>query len=152
MSATREPHCGTGEPGTPAAGRVADGRRGAIHTRKKAEMTCEQHLPYRATGDVVVLDGDGSRWVREHTCRTVSKCCVAHIYVDKDEVVRKILDEYCPNCRAKAVADAIACNEYNVALCEVEHRVSIIPTNDPEMCVEAVRRLQEQVSERKYLR
>lgn len=24
----------------------------------------EQHLPYRATGDVVVLDGDGSRWVR----------------------------------------------------------------------------------------
>ena len=43
-------------------------------------------------------------------------------------------------------------NEYNVALCEVEHRVSIIPTNDPEMCVEAVRRLQEQVSERKYLR
>ena len=30
----------------------------------------EQHLPYRATGDVVVLDGDGSRWVREtnETC------------------------------------------------------------------------------------
>ena len=28
-------------------------------------MTSEQHLPYRATGDVVVLDGDGSRWVRE---------------------------------------------------------------------------------------
>lgn len=53
---------------------------------------------------------------------------------------------------AQTVADAIACNEYNVALCEVEHRVSIIPTNDPEMCVEAVRRLQEQVSERKYLR
>ncbi len=25
----------------------------------------EQHLPYRATADVVVLDGDGSRWVRE---------------------------------------------------------------------------------------
>lgn len=25
----------------------------------------EQHLPYRATGDVVVLDSDGSRWVRE---------------------------------------------------------------------------------------
>ena len=53
---------------------------------------------------------------------------------------------------AQTVADAITCNEYNVALCEVEHRVSIIPTNDPEMCVEAVRRLQEQVSERKYLR
>lgn len=25
----------------------------------------EQHLPYKATSDVVVLDGDGSRWVRE---------------------------------------------------------------------------------------
>lgn len=25
----------------------------------------EQHLSYRATGDVIVLDGDGSRWVRE---------------------------------------------------------------------------------------
>lgn len=25
----------------------------------------EQHLPYKATGDVVVLDGDSSRWVRE---------------------------------------------------------------------------------------
>lgn len=28
-------------------------------------MDREQHLQYRATGDVVVLDGDGSRWVRE---------------------------------------------------------------------------------------
>lgn len=28
-------------------------------------MPSEQHLPYKATGDVVVLDGDGSRWVRE---------------------------------------------------------------------------------------
>ncbi len=27
-------------------------------------IVIEQHLPYRATGDVVVLDGDGSRWVR----------------------------------------------------------------------------------------
>ena len=27
----------------------------------------EQHLPYRATADVVVLDGDGSRWIRERT-------------------------------------------------------------------------------------
>lgn len=59
-------------------------------------MDREQHLPYRATGDVVVLDGDGSRWVRERTCRTVSKCCVAHIHVDKDEVVRKVLDELLP--------------------------------------------------------
>ena len=28
-------------------------------------MPSEQHLPYKATGDVVVIDGDGSRWVRE---------------------------------------------------------------------------------------
>ena len=28
-------------------------------------MSSEQHLSYSATGDVVVLDGDGSRWVRE---------------------------------------------------------------------------------------
>ncbi len=28
-------------------------------------MPSEQHLPYRSTADVVVLDGDGSRWVRE---------------------------------------------------------------------------------------
>lgn len=28
-------------------------------------MPNEQHLPYRSTADVVVLDGDGSRWVRE---------------------------------------------------------------------------------------
>ena len=32
----------------------------------------------------------------ERTCRTVSKCCVAHIHVDKDEVVRKVLDELLP--------------------------------------------------------
>lgn len=33
-------------------------------------MPSEQHLPYRSTADVVVLDGDGSRWVREQngTC------------------------------------------------------------------------------------
>lgn len=53
---------------------------------------------------------------------------------------------------AQAMADAITCNEYHVALCEVEHRVSNIPTDDPEACVEAVRWLQEQVSEREYLR
>ena len=34
-------------------------------------MDGEQHLPYRATGDVVILDGDGSRWVRERTCHVV---------------------------------------------------------------------------------
>ena len=31
-------------------------------------MPSEQHLPYRSTADVVVLDGDGSRWVRKRTC------------------------------------------------------------------------------------
>lgn len=30
-----------------------------------AQMPSEQHLPYRSVADVVVLDGDGSRWVRE---------------------------------------------------------------------------------------
>ena len=29
------------------------------------ETINEQHLPCKATGDVIVLDGDGSRWVRE---------------------------------------------------------------------------------------
>lgn len=32
-------------------------------------MASEQHLPYRSTADVVVLDGDGSRYARERTCR-----------------------------------------------------------------------------------
>ena len=36
-------------------------------------MDREQHLPYRATGDVVVLDGDGSRWVREDATSPVSE-------------------------------------------------------------------------------
>lgn len=32
-------------------------------------MPSEQHLPYRSTADVVVLDGDGGRWVREDVSR-----------------------------------------------------------------------------------
>lgn len=36
-------------------------------------MDREQHLPYRATGNVVVLDGDGSRWVREDATSPVSE-------------------------------------------------------------------------------
>lgn len=32
-------------------------------------MPSEQHLPYRSTADVVVFDGDGSRWVREDVSR-----------------------------------------------------------------------------------
>lgn len=53
---------------------------------------------------------------------------------------------------ADAMTAAITCNEYNVALCEVEYRVSIIPTDDPMECVKAVKRLQGQVIEREYLR
>lgn len=32
-------------------------------------MPSEQHLPYSSVADVVVLDGDGSRWVREDVGR-----------------------------------------------------------------------------------
>lgn len=40
-------------------------------------MPSEQHLPYRSTADVVVLDGDGSRWVREtnRTCPNAIGTC-----------------------------------------------------------------------------
>lgn len=38
-------------------------------------IASEQHLPYRSTADVVVLDGDGSRWMRERK---------GHLIVDKD--------------------------------------------------------------------
>lgn len=40
-------------------------------------MSSEQHLPYRSTADVVVLDGDGSRWVREPngTCPDEIRTC-----------------------------------------------------------------------------
>lgn len=40
-------------------------------------MPSEQHLPYRSVADVVVLDGDGSRWVRETngTCPYANRIC-----------------------------------------------------------------------------
>lgn len=40
-------------------------------------MPSEQHLPYRSVADVVVLDGDGSRWVREPngTCPDANRTC-----------------------------------------------------------------------------
>lgn len=40
-------------------------------------MDREQHLPYKAMGDVIVLDGDGSRWVRETigTCPNANRTC-----------------------------------------------------------------------------
>lgn len=62
----------------------------------------EQHLPYCSTADVVVLDGDGSRWVREDTCYLVedeegrtacSECGCSALYM---------LDaSYCPDCGRK---------------------------------------------------
>lgn len=62
----------------------------------------EQHLPYRSTADVVVLDGDGSRWTRERTGWLVedeegyaacSECgCTALYMLDAT---------YCPDCGCK---------------------------------------------------
>lgn len=42
-----------------------------------SSMPSEQHLPYRSTADVVVLDGDGSGWVRESngTCPDANRTC-----------------------------------------------------------------------------
>ena len=53
-------------------------------------MTSEQHLPYRATGDVVVLDGDGSRWVREVdlTCPWLTDGHECAVYPVRPEVCR----------------------------------------------------------------
>lgn len=53
---------------------------------------------------------------------------------------------------AETIASALEGERYNTALCEVEYRVSIIPTDDHEACVRAVKELQRQVSEREYLR
>ena len=70
-------------------------------------MPSEQHLPYRSVADVVVLDGDGSRWVREETCHLIededgytacSECgCTALCMRDAS---------YCPSCGARVVDDA----------------------------------------------
>ena len=62
----------------------------------------EQHLPYRSTADVVVLDGDGSRWVREMTChlvedeegRTACSECGCNVLYMLDAT-------YCPDCGCK---------------------------------------------------
>lgn len=45
-------------------------------------MPSEQHLPYRSTADVVVLDGDGSRWVREDVSRKPIRKVEAWCVVD----------------------------------------------------------------------
>lgn len=45
-------------------------------------MPSEQHLPYRSVADVVVLDGDGSRWVREDVSRKPIRKVEAYLVVD----------------------------------------------------------------------
>lgn len=74
-------------------------------------MASEQHLPYRSTADVVVLDGDGNRWVRERTCR-VTECsygcdrnlimlsCGHGVAWPSDSTIF-----YCPTCGAEVVGD-----------------------------------------------
>lgn len=57
-------------------------------------MTSEQHLPYRATGDVVVLDGDGSRWVREGeaTCPVWAEGVPAPVDADGEVVPLDVVE------------------------------------------------------------
>lgn len=54
----------------------------------------EQHLPYRATGDVVVLDGDGSRWVREGeaTCPVWAEGVPAPVDADGEVVPLDVVE------------------------------------------------------------
>ena len=47
-----------------------------------SSMPSEQHLPYRSTADVVVLDGDGSRWVKEDVSRKPIRKVEAWCVVD----------------------------------------------------------------------
>ena len=73
----------------------------------------EQHLPYRSTADVVVLDGDGSRWVRERTCHLRHEtphspwgvCSRCGAFVNTFNAVSNasmyIDTRHCPNCGAK---------------------------------------------------
>lgn len=80
-------------------------------------MPSEQHLPYRSVADVVVLDGDGSRWVRERTCRndgddwgfTCSECG-EEVSITKEIPYNgadaPYLPSYCPSCGAEVVDDA----------------------------------------------
>ena len=52
-------------------------------------MPSEQHLPYRSTADVVVLDGDGSRWVREDVSR--KNGASSHIASRDTELARRLM-------------------------------------------------------------
>ena len=73
-----------------------------MSTNDRRTPDSEQHLPYRSTADVVVLDGDGSRWMRERT---------GHLIVDKDGrtacsecgcTALYMLDAtFCPDCGCK---------------------------------------------------
>lgn len=77
-----------------------------MSTNDKRAIASEQHLPYRSTTDVVVLDGDGSRWVRERACRLVedeegrtacSECGCTALYMSDAT--------YCPDCGCKVQGD-----------------------------------------------
>ena len=77
-----------------------------MSTNDKRAIASEQHLPYRSTADVVVLDGDGSRWVRERACRLVedeegrmacSECGCTALYMSDAT--------YCPDCGCKVQGD-----------------------------------------------
>ena len=59
-------------------------------------MDREQHLPYRATGDVIVLDGDGSRWVREGEapCPSLAEGISAPVDEDGNAVLLMTMKTY----------------------------------------------------------
>ncbi|WP_432291260.1 hypothetical protein [Olsenella uli] len=75
-------------------------------------MPSEQHLPYRSTADVVVLDGDGSRWVRRRTCRVVERkhsWSCDYILLSCGHSVPWPFGEtpcHCPECGAELIDDA----------------------------------------------
>ena len=73
-----------------------------MSTNDRRAIASEQHLPYRSTADVVVLDGDGSRWMRERTGHLIvdedgrtacSECMCAALYMSDAT--------YCPDCGCK---------------------------------------------------
>lgn len=78
-----------------------------MSTNDKRAIAGEQHLPYRSTADVVVLDGDGSRWMREWTGHLIedeegrmacSECGCAALYMSDAT--------YCPDCGCKVQGDS----------------------------------------------
>lgn len=74
-------------------------------------MPSEQHLPYRSVADVVVLDGDGSKWVRKRTCRVVERkhsWSCDYVLLSCGHSVPWPFGEtprHCPECGAEVVDD-----------------------------------------------